>query len=72
VGVLVLSRWSGLHVQGSGTFPWGSGPTVDILEYIAFSRYVAALDPPTWWSRALLWTQNSRLRLGRAVAWAHT
>ena len=42
VGVLVLS-------QGSGTFPWGSGPTVDILEYIVFSGHVATPEPSTWW-----------------------
>jgi hypothetical protein len=35
VEVLDLTRRSGPYVQGSGTFPWGSGPTVDILEYIA-------------------------------------
>jgi hypothetical protein len=61
--------------------PWGPdcisrgpGPTlgvrttVDAMEYITFSRHGAALDPPMWWSLALLWTQNSRLKLGRAVA----
>jgi hypothetical protein len=52
--------------------PVGVRTTVDALEYITFSGHVAAPDPPTWWSRALLWTQNSRLRLGRAVAWSHT
>jgi hypothetical protein len=53
VGVLVLSRWSGLHVQGSGTFPWGFGPTVDILEYIVFSGHGATPEPSTWWGRVL-------------------
>jgi hypothetical protein len=33
-GVLDFNRRSGLYIQGSGTFPWGSGPTVDTLEYI--------------------------------------
>jgi hypothetical protein len=37
-----LSRRSGLHIQGSGTLPWGSGLTVDTLEYIIFSGHVAA------------------------------
>jgi hypothetical protein len=37
-------------------FLMGSGPTVDILEYIVFSGYAATSEPPTWWSRALLWT----------------
>jgi hypothetical protein len=50
----------------------GVRTTVDAMEYITFSRHVAASDPPMWWSLALLWTQNSRLRLGRAVAWSHT
>jgi hypothetical protein len=63
---------SGLYIRGSGALSWGSGLTVDALEYATFSRHVAASDPPTWWGRALLWTQNSRLRLGRAVAWSHT
>jgi hypothetical protein len=52
--------------------PVGVRTTVDALEYTTFFRHVAAPDPPTWWSRALLWTQNSRLRLGRAMAWTHT
>jgi hypothetical protein len=30
--------------------------TVDALEYTTFSGHVVAPDPPTWWSRALLWT----------------
>jgi hypothetical protein len=34
---------SGPCMQGSGTFPWGSGPTVDTLEDIVFSGHVAAL-----------------------------
>jgi hypothetical protein len=52
--------------------PMGSGPTIDALEYATFSEHVVASDLPMWWSRALLWAQNSRLRLGRAVAWSHT
>jgi hypothetical protein len=50
----------------------GVRTNVDALEYITFSRHVVASDTPMWWSWALLWTQNSRLRLGRAVAWSHT
>jgi hypothetical protein len=57
VGVLDLARRSGLHVHGSGTFLWGSGPTVDFLEYIIFSSHVATLEPPTWWSRVLFTTR---------------
>ena len=45
---------SGLYIQGSDTFPWGSGLTIDALEYITFSRHVAAPEPPTWWGQALL------------------
>jgi hypothetical protein len=40
VEVLDLTRRSGLHIQGSGTFPWWSGPTVDTLEDIVFSGHV--------------------------------
>jgi hypothetical protein len=47
VEVLNLARWSGLCIQGSGTFPWGSGPTVATLEYIVFLGHVAALEPST-------------------------
>jgi hypothetical protein len=43
--VLDLARRSGPYMQGSGTFPWGSGPTIDTLEDIVFSGHVAALDP---------------------------
>jgi hypothetical protein len=54
--VLDLSRRSGLCIQGSGTFPWGSGPTVDTLGYIVPSSHVVAPEPPTWWGRALFGT----------------
>ena len=37
VGVLDQLGGSRLYIQGSGTFPWGSGLTVDALEYISFS-----------------------------------
>jgi hypothetical protein len=57
VGVLVLSRGSGLHVQGSKTFPWGFGPTVDILEYIVFPSHVVTPEPSTWWGRVLFATR---------------
>jgi hypothetical protein len=49
VGVLDQSWRSGLYIQGSDTFPWGSGLTVDALEYITFSGHVAVPDPPMWW-----------------------
>jgi hypothetical protein len=62
--VLDQSWRSGLYIQGSGTLPWGSGLTVDTLEYITFSGHVAAPDPPMWWGQALLRTQSSRSRLG--------
>jgi hypothetical protein len=64
VEVLDLTRRSGPFVQGSGTFLWGSGPTVDILEYIVFSGYVATPEPSTWWGRVLFTTQIE------IVAWA--
>jgi hypothetical protein len=58
---------SGLYIQGSGTLPWGSGFTVDILEYIIFSRHVAAPDLPMWWGQALLWTRV--VARGRGESW---
>jgi hypothetical protein len=71
VGVLDQTWRSGLYIQGSGTFPWGSRLTVDVLEYITFSGHMAAPDPPMWWGQALLLTQSSRPRLGRVMAWSH-
>jgi hypothetical protein len=49
-------------MQGSGTFPWGSGPTVDTLEDIVFFGHVAALEPSMWWGWALF-----TMRLGIAT-----
>jgi hypothetical protein len=49
--VLNLARRSGQRIQGFGTFPLGSGPTVATLEYIVSSGHVAALEPPTWRGR---------------------
>jgi hypothetical protein len=57
VEVLDLTRRSGLYIQGSDTLPWGSGPTVDTLEYIIFSGHVAAPEPSTWWGRVLFTTR---------------
>jgi hypothetical protein len=61
----------GPYIQGSSTFPWGSGLTVDALEYITFSGHVAAPNPPMWWGQALLLAQSSRPRLGRVMTWSH-
>jgi hypothetical protein len=57
VEVLDLTLRSGLYTQGSDTFPWGVGPTVDTLEYIVFSGHVAASEPSTWWGRVLFTTR---------------
>jgi hypothetical protein len=57
VKVSNLSRRSGLHIQGSGTLPWGSGLTVDTLVYIIFSGHVAAPKLSTWWGRVLFTTR---------------
>jgi hypothetical protein len=57
VSVLDLTRRSGLYVQGSGTSRWGSGPTVDTLEYIIFPGHVATRELTTWWDRALFTTR---------------
>jgi hypothetical protein len=48
VEVLDLTWRSSLYVQGSSTFPWGSGLAADTLEYIIFSGHVAAPEPSTW------------------------
>jgi hypothetical protein len=53
VGVLDLARRSGLYVQASSAFPWGSGPTVGILVYIVFPGHVATPEPSRRWSRVL-------------------
>jgi hypothetical protein len=47
VEVQDLTQRSGLHIQGSDTFPWASGPTVVTSEYIVFSGYVAAPESST-------------------------
>jgi hypothetical protein len=64
VWVMDLTRRSGPYIQGSGTFQWGSGPTIDTLEDIDFSGHVAALERSTWRGRVLLTT---RLEI---AAWA--
>jgi hypothetical protein len=69
VEVLDLTRGSGMLIQGSSTFPWGSGPTVDTSEGIVFSGHVAALEPPTWWGRVLLIT---RLEIAARAPRLHT
>jgi hypothetical protein len=76
VEVLDLTRGSGLYIQGSDTFPWGSGLTVDTLEYIIdtleyiiFSGHMAALEPSTWWDRVLFTT---RLEIATWVPRLHT
>jgi hypothetical protein len=69
VEVLDLTRRSGPYIQGSGTSPWGSGPTADILEDIVFSGHVAALEPPAWWGRALFAT---RLEIAAWTPCLHT
>jgi hypothetical protein len=69
VEVPTLSRRSGLHIQGFDTFPWGSGLTVDTLEYIIFSSHVAAPEPSTWWGRVLFTT---RLEIAALVPRLHT
>jgi hypothetical protein len=53
VGVLDQSWRSGLYIQGSGTFPWGSRLTVDASEYITLSGHVVARDPPMWLGQAM-------------------
>jgi hypothetical protein len=71
VEVLDLTRGPGLYIQGSDTFPWGSGLTVDTLEYIIFSGHVAVPELSTCWGRVLLLAHSSRPRMGRAMVWFH-
>jgi hypothetical protein len=44
-------------MQGSDTFPWGPGPTVDTLGCIIFSDHMAVLGPSTWRGRARFTTR---------------
>jgi hypothetical protein len=67
--VLEQTRRSGLYMQGSDTFPWGSGPTVDTLEDIIFSGHVVAPESSTWWGRSLFTT---RLVIAAWVSRLHT
>ena len=69
VEVRDLTRRSGPYVWGFDTFLWGSGPTIDILEYIVFSGHVAALKPSTWWGRVLF---STRLELAVWAPCLHT
>jgi hypothetical protein len=61
--VLDPSRRSSPDMQGSDTFPWGSGLTIDTLEDIVFPGHVATPEPSTWWGRVLF---AMRLKI---VAW---
>jgi hypothetical protein len=58
----------GLYIQGSSALSWGSGLTADALEYITFSRHVAASDPPIWWSRVLPWIGLDEILVARWLA----
>ena len=57
VEVLDLVWRSGPYMQGSNTFPWGSGSTVYTLEDFVFSSHVATREPSTWWGRVLFTTR---------------
>jgi hypothetical protein len=69
VEVLNLARRTGLCIQGSSTFPWGSGPTVATLEYIVSSGHMAALKPPTWRGQELF---TVRLEITARAPCLHT
>jgi hypothetical protein len=69
VEVLDLARRSGSYMQGSGTSPWVSRPTVDTLEDFVFSGHVAAPEPSTWWGRVLFTT---RLEIAARTPRLHT
>jgi hypothetical protein len=67
--VLGRTQRSGLCMLGSGTFPWGSGSTDDIMVYVTFSGHVAAPKSSMWWGRALFIT---RLEIDAWVLRLHT
>jgi hypothetical protein len=69
VEVLDLARRSGPYMQGSGTFPWGSGSTVYTLEDFVFSSHVATREPSMWWGRVLFTT---RLEIAEWAPCVHT
>jgi hypothetical protein len=69
MGVLDLTRRSGPYIQGSSTFLWGSGPTVDTLGYIVFSGHVAAPESSTWWGRVLFYHATRDSRAGTAPSY---
>jgi hypothetical protein len=69
VEVLNLARRSGLCIQGSGTFPWGSGPTVATLEYVVSSVHLAAPEPPMWRGQVLF---TARLEIAARAPCLHT
>jgi hypothetical protein len=71
VEVLDHTRRPRLYIQGSGTFPWGSGPTHRRCLSVRFSGHVAAPDLPIWCRQVLLLAQSSRPRLGRVMVWSH-
>jgi hypothetical protein len=54
---------------GSGTFPWGSGSTDDMMVYVTFSDHVAASESSMWWGRAPFIT---RLEIDVRVPRLHT
>jgi hypothetical protein len=56
-------------IQGFGTFPWWSRPTVATLEYIVSSGHVAAPRPPTWRGRVLF---TARLEIAARAPCLHT
>jgi hypothetical protein len=56
-------------MQGSGTFPWGSGSTVYTLEDFVFSGHVATRESSTWWGRVLFTT---RLEIAKWAPCLHT
>jgi hypothetical protein len=62
VHVGVLDRLGGPDCISRGPTLFHRGP--DSL----FSGHVAAQEPRTWWSQALLLAQSSRPRLGRAMS----
>ena len=69
VEVLNPARKSGLCIQGSSPFLWGSGPTVATLEYIVFPGHAVALEPSTPGVRCLFAT---RLKIAVWTSHLHT
>jgi hypothetical protein len=66
VEVLDQTWRSGPYIQGSGTFPWGSGLTGDASEYVTYCGPATAPDP------SVRCTTGQSGVPGQSWCWLHT